>query len=549
MKNFWDKYKYIVILNLIMFSALFLVFGHGGNIIIDCGREVAYPQEILNGQILYRDLFNIYGPLAYLFNAVLYKIFGANLSVLFVSGSICSIIIINSVYFIAKKFFDNPLSFMIATLGITTGVLSSNLFNFTFPYSFSMLYGLTAVLVSILFLFKYVENAKLTSVLSASLLVGIAATCKYEFLAFLFLPIILVALIEKGLSKKLLRILGTIFVCAIPALICFCFLFAQGLCTTDLKQTILYIYQMAQSQSLQYFYSTQGVYFDKKLVPIFILNIMKFLLSFSGLMLGFYVAKKTKITATFLIILTLIFITLSTNPNNLVFLPIAVAILGIFQIKSVFQDKAKLLIFLSTIFLSIKVFWALTPVNYGVYPLCIILIAFFALLPSKNKTFVNSGICYLSVLILFSGVSNFRAINDKSFPIILPRGKIYTNKYFEKSTKELVNFLTTNTQKDDTVLILPEGAMINFLSERKTHGYLNSLIPLYVEVFGENKIIELLEKNPPKYIVFNNYNTSDYYFEYICTDYAVSFCNYVAQTYEKVHTINNGFNFLVYKHK
>ena len=58
MMNFWNKNKYFFALLLVTLTAICVTFQHNIGLIIDCGREVYYPQEILNGKILYKDLFN-----------------------------------------------------------------------------------------------------------------------------------------------------------------------------------------------------------------------------------------------------------------------------------------------------------------------------------------------------------------------------------------------------------------------------------------------------------------------------------------------------------
>ena len=59
-----------------------------GNLFVDCGREAYIPMQILKGEVLYKDIFNIYAPLSYLFNAFLFKLFGENLQVLYFAGFI-----------------------------------------------------------------------------------------------------------------------------------------------------------------------------------------------------------------------------------------------------------------------------------------------------------------------------------------------------------------------------------------------------------------------------------------------------------------------------
>ena len=91
--------------------------------------------------------------------------------------------------------------------------------------------------------------------------------------------------------------------------------------------------------------------------------------------------------------------------------------------------------------------------------------------------------------------------------------------------------------------------MINFLTDRNGDDYYNSLIPLYVETFGEDKIIEHFKSDMPEYIVLNNQSMRDYYFQYICNDYALDFCGFINQNYTLEKVIDNEFRYMIFKRK
>ncbi|MBO6183790.1 MAG: hypothetical protein J6O88_03730, partial [Chryseobacterium sp.] len=134
--------KYLILLWLFCIIGLVFFLGHYSGILIDFGREVYYPEQILNGRVLYKDLFNIYGPLAYQINAILYKIFGIKLSTLYGSGAICSILTVSGIFLISRKYLSDFLSFCIGIFAIVTGVTTVSIFNFHFPYSWALLYGI-----------------------------------------------------------------------------------------------------------------------------------------------------------------------------------------------------------------------------------------------------------------------------------------------------------------------------------------------------------------------------------------------------------------------
>ena len=124
MKRFLKENYFLIILWVLCITALYIYQGHYTDIMLDFGREVFYPQRILEGKVLYKDLFAIYGPFAYLFNALLYKFFGTNLSTLYAAGILSSLLFVSGIYLIAEKFLSKFLSFSIVIFTIAAGVSS-----------------------------------------------------------------------------------------------------------------------------------------------------------------------------------------------------------------------------------------------------------------------------------------------------------------------------------------------------------------------------------------------------------------------------------------
>ena len=106
MKEILNENKYLLLLWVFCIAGLIIFCGHYSNILIDFGREVYYPEQILEGKVLYKDLFNIYGPLSYQINAVLYKIFGAKLSTLYGNLYNCSKIFEQILEFLYRIFYN-----------------------------------------------------------------------------------------------------------------------------------------------------------------------------------------------------------------------------------------------------------------------------------------------------------------------------------------------------------------------------------------------------------------------------------------------------------
>lgn len=541
--------KYLILIWILLVLALIPTYAHHGNLIVDCGREAYYPTQILLGKVLYKDIFNIYGPFSYMFNALLFKFFGINLNVLYLSGCVCAFLIISLTYLIAKRFMSEFVSFSISIFTIMVGVLNTNLFNMIFPYSYGMLYGIVAVLFSIWLLLKYEEKPEKTIYLYLSAFcAGLCVANKYEFLPF-FLAIFYTVYKVKPLNLKQysILILSLIFI----PILSFGILFLQGMKFADLIRTGLIIVKMTHTKTLAYFYQHTGVFFHKKTL-LFLTQ--KFFAAVIPLALLFFAtSRKNKIASVTLTVIATFWIFIKLNVDSFVFLPMLIVLCFIFNFKNIRQNTKLMILTISAILLNMKTFWGLLIFSYGTYLINLSFITIIALVLNRfkekniNQKIIGTYLIIASISFCFIDMSR---LHNKINNLSTPHGKFYTDENLFASTNELVNYIQTSTQKSDTVMIFPEGQLINFLTNRKSDNIYGSLIPLYIETFGEDKIIQYFEKTKPEYIIFNNWDYKDYHYRYICNDYAQNFCSFVTQNYTNEKIIdNNDFRYLIFKLK
>lgn len=546
MKDFFIENKFLVLLWGITILGLLVFVGHYSGILIDFGREVYYPQEILNGKILYKDLFNIYGPLAYQFNAVLYKIFGIKLSTLYGAGIFTSLLTVSGIYLIAQKFLSKFLSFAIGFFTIAIGVTATSIFNFHFPYSWAVMYGLTAFLYSLYFLLKYWDEKNTKNLYLSSFLAGIAITCKYDFLLY---ALIVFAISAK---EKNWKAIVSFFIAPILS---FGALFIQGLKIDSLVNSLLTTSLMAKSKTLIYFYQNSGIYFNPKAIFTDFILFLKTAIPFGAILSGIYLFNKKKYVAIFLSVIGwILFLLLFSIKFAFGFLPILLMLLFITElIKSKSENKydiKTIILALSAIAVCAKVFWVMLLGSYGNYYVSISLVALFAILfkylPKNLEKVAGIYILAISLIII---LSNSFALKHENNKVSTPIGTMHTSKAYAESSNELIKYIDQNTKKDDKIVIFPEGMTINFLTQRSADDYYNSLLPLYTETFGEEKIINYYKKNLPEFVIFNNLDMKDYYFRFICQDYALEFCGFVQNNYKLQTVIGDEFRYLIFKRK
>ena len=135
-KNNWQ----ILSLQTLVMLAFTIFFGKFGDVIVDSFREVYISQQILSGKVIYKDLFVIYPPLAYLINAILIKIFHNSLNTLYFAGLFCSFGIIYFTFKLGNYFLEKKYSFGICLFLISSLILSPNVFNSFLPYEIVAVY-------------------------------------------------------------------------------------------------------------------------------------------------------------------------------------------------------------------------------------------------------------------------------------------------------------------------------------------------------------------------------------------------------------------------
>lgn len=544
---------WLSLLWVILIIALIPTYSHHGNLLIDNGREVYYPTQILSGNVLYKDIFNIYGPFAYLFNALLFKIFSINLNVLYMAGFASTFVIISLIYLIAKRFLSHFVSFSIALFTIAIGVLNLNLFNFIFPYSYAMLYGLVAFLASFIFLLKYQENPKKSSNLYlSSLFAGICVTSKYEFFPYLLVILYVIFKIKPfDIKTNWKEYYYSIFSLIFMPAMCFGILFLQGLGLNDLVSTASIVKNMAQSQTLKYFYLHSGTFFHKQTLELLLTEFIKTTIPL--LILLFAPKLKRKILSVPLIVFAVWIIFMNVSITSFAFLPILIMLWLIFDLKNIKQNSPLFLLIISAILTSLKVFWGVLIFAYGSFYVSFLIITILALicnkLNAKNVNMSVFGWYFILCSIMFSLPVLFY-LNETKYSLQTNRGVFHLEKSFYESTDKLIKYIDTNTKTTDEIVIFPEGTFINFLTDRNTDNYYNSLIPLYYEVIGDEKLIEHFKKTKPEYIIFNNWNLSkDYSLGVICNDYAFAFCEFVAKNYLQEKIIDGQLRYLIFKRK
>lgn len=518
-KTFIKQHRLILLLNAIVLLCFILGYGRYGDVVFDSFREMYIPEQMIKGHLLYKNIFSIYAPFAYIFNAVLLKIFGVNLKVLYFAGLAGTLGIVNLVFLISNIFLEKKYSFAITLFFISSSVLSANVFNCIFPYSYGMLYGLLFVLLSLYFMLKERYEASLA-------MYSFAVCSKYEFI--LLLPLLVYAGWKKKNWKYILSFI-------LPFAVTYAPLFIQGISPKDLIVSCRIIFEMSAAKTLYWFYSVTGLVLRPELIPVYIANAFKIAIPVSAMYF---------INSYFLLPVIFVYCYFILTPELMVYIFPLILILFVIRFR-LLSGREKLFI-TASLLVSMKIFFALILQSYGIYFVPFALISVFILSPVK----LRKALLITVLMCAFTlSIKNTSTLISKNTKIKTPNGLVYALPETGESVKSLIEYIDTNTKKDDKVVVYPECLSVNVLGERNSDNKFYSLIPLYVETFSEPVIIKRLEITKPEYIIIGNIDTSSYYYSYFGIDYAGSVFDYILKNYEKQTLVGKKTMFAVFRRK
>lgn len=196
-------------------------WGHWGDFQIDNGRELYVPAEILKGKLLFRDLWYMYGPLAPYLKALLFRIFGVHLTVLYIFGLALTIGTALFVFETARFFNLGLVGSTVPALFFLVEAFYPFIRNFVFPYSYAAALGAFLGLACLYFTMRHASSLRTLHLGLAALLGGLVILTKQEFgfacLVLLGFEIAASYQLRRSVSE-LLRNMAVCFAGLLPAL-------------------------------------------------------------------------------------------------------------------------------------------------------------------------------------------------------------------------------------------------------------------------------------------------------------------------------------------
>jgi hypothetical protein len=491
-------YLYITILFIVIITMFILTYGNLYNSHSDIGREFYIPSQMLQGEVLYKDIYNIYPPLGYFINAILLKIFGDSVNTFYFIGLFLSIIILIPIYKLVKSYCDSHTAFFTVLTLIFTCIYNPSFSNWITPYSYPVLYSLAAIIWAVYYTDKFLDCGKYKYIIYSSFLYGFSIASKYEFL--LYFIVILISLFYK--KAKFKQYIFVLFSSLMIPLISFLILLIQGCSLNILLNSVKLILLQGSKEALEFFYMFIGF------IPTIGSIKRMFIPSFDTL-----------------------------------FSPIVIIclIILLYEIYKKYSFRILILTF-SAVVLSLKCFFFVDLRIYGTYILPILLLS---LVIFVHFSFKNRNISkYIYSLFLIISLSYFSYSYDTNYfydfkPIKTVKGTVKIDSLIYDNINESVKYLNNYTNDKDVILCIPEGILINYLTGRKSDNYLFYMIYPNVLAFGNDYIINKIQNEKYNYIIYSNIKYVHHNQNEFKDSWGSEIYKVIENNYKPVKTINN----------
>lgn len=511
------------------------------DLIVDFGQQLYVPWQLAEGQVLYRDIFYIYGPLSSYVHALLFKIFGPGILVLawFNMTLIVGLTVI--LYQLFRNLSDaKTANFICLTfLGVFAFgqyKLGGN-YNFVCAYVYELPHGILISFAALLQFIKYLDEPLPKRLGLVGFLTGLVFLTKPEvFFA-------LITAIGTGLgltfyfrsparrTKNLIAFFAGMTAPPIAFIIFLGFhmplmdavysIFSPYLFLTngDLRALPLYKWIMGTNEPWTNL-SAMFIYFLALSFFLFLIYLFNRALNnkIQKYLLGFSVTVCLIIAYALIYVLNVPWLSLG-RPLPLILLLFASLIT--FQIyknrsKPSSNTLGQFVLVVFALALLVKMLLNVHVYHYGfalALPATLIVTAFLIYeLPLRLKPLLHSSQFYQSVMItlvlVFVGYHSWFSnmiYEIKTFPVGKGRDLVIDYDRDFNNRGEVMNlalgYIEKNFNREATFATFPDGVMLNYLSRRKSSIADITLNPGVWILVGDEAVLERLEQSPPAYIV------------------------------------------------
>jgi hypothetical protein len=156
-----------------------------GDLIIDTFRDLWVPMQLIDGRVLYRDIFYEYGFIPPYILAIIYRIFGGTILTMVMCGILITVLEAYFLFRISRLFMDAVLSGVLTVNVLTVFAFNrlhteTAIFTYILPYSFAVMFFMLSVTIALFCFLRFICNSRYRDLLAWEI---------FMVLAFLSRPI------------------------------------------------------------------------------------------------------------------------------------------------------------------------------------------------------------------------------------------------------------------------------------------------------------------------------------------------------------------------
>ena len=551
--------------------------------LVDFGRELYVPSQITQGKVLYRDIASLFGPLSPYMNALWMRVFGVSMMTL----AMCNIAIFAGIVacihrFVrvgTDRFTANAASLFAVTLCGFSQYVSIGNYNFVTPYSHEATHGLALSMMILLVVHQAIATRRVGLNGVAGILFGLLLLTKPELPAAVGVAVLIAWVGASQLSKKDRHTVGRMAVvfaaAAILAPASFFMYFRRYMNDPAAFRAVFAAWVSAFNVTIveNPFYRTgMGLDHPARNTVLMLLMFMTFL---CFVVLATLLSTPTtgapqrslkrKHIGRMVLVAAVPFVQILPLARALPLIVTgALAVVSASFWKHTHdRDRAMrwlalmmwcgfALMMLLKIGLNSRIF------NYGFYlalpALTVVAIVLCWLIPRHleqshpGATARNFGwiaaVSLAASTLPHLGLSNWWYAT-KTISIGSNADRFYASAYaglWQGSLlKETLQQLGKAAKQGDTIAVLPEGVMLNYLSRHASPLHVVNLMPPELITFGEEGVVASLQAAPPDFVVLVHKDTSEYGYPLFGTDqrYGKNTIEWVRARYHAVRTLGH----------
>jgi len=544
-----------------------------GDLIVDSGREMYVPLRLAEGAVLYRDIFYLYGPFSPYLHAVLFRLFGVHLDVLIWSGICSAALTVFLVYKITRLISDVLTASLTAWVCLSVCIFGHYLFlanyNFVIPYSYPATHAMLMSLGGLYFFLRFILLRKHFDVWLTACMVFLCLVTRLEMGIMLLSAVAVGGVwLKASFIRREIRLRWIV---------------RPMLAAVALAAGVYGLFGMLagdtiRSSSLGYFAAANTMMdnpftahlsgldqWPENLVRMmqssgfYLLSGLCFFVGGLGLRKAFliedtdlrWVCAAGIVALTILSEYALVIYGISADAQYRALPVIAgLAVLGAAaRVLSRRNSRRPAMLITVGIFAELvllRIFFNVHPRHYGfslmmpgliVYHVLLLRLVPRLALSRVTRCWVRVGFAGLLIIFAFDHIrmSNV-AYNHRTQEVRTRRGRM---RVFQTPRDlicaQVVRYLAQRTPKDATVVVLPEGLTINFLSGRENPLYYYSYMPPDFFSEGiEEQVVRSIDALKVDYVVLLQRPLEEYQIQVFGRDYARSLWGYLLHHYHEV---------------